>query len=168
MSVVIFLAVFLMTQGGYECEIRESGSTLLQCSSGEYVQVISPALFSQPGWTEAYRQGYSLNQDSIFISVFSNPGNGAVLTVFRKEESGFVLVDEFTSLFEGNCIEFVVSAPLISGSRELYFRMDWAATFRGYYSDPDNEDSFVAPSELSSFLIFATDGNSLRTVYDHR
>ncbi len=164
-SIVFFLIVLA---GGYEEEIREDGEWLFVCGKGEIVAEISPAVFSCPGWEEISRLELPAGEDSLFISVFSSGGNGAVLTVFRKAESGYQFVEEFTSLFGGNGIEFTVSSPFVSADGELFFRLEWTAHYRGYYAIPGDEESYVSQSELSSFLILAADGDSLRTVYDHR
>jgi len=164
----VFLTVLLLTPGGYEQEIRDRGDTLLPCSYGETVESISPAIFSVPGWEEESRLGFLLNEDSVFVSVFTNQGCGAVLTVFRKVDGGFRLSGEFTSMFEGNGIEYAVSAPMISGNGELHFRLDWTINFRSRGADSENTESCVSSTELSSFLILATDGFRMWTVYDDR
>ncbi|MCK5130867.1 MAG: hypothetical protein KAR40_01780 [Candidatus Sabulitectum sp.] len=88
--------------------------------------------------------------------------------MFRKSESGYVFIDEFTSLFGGNGIEFSVSDPLESANGELLFRLEWTEYCRGYYSIPGDGSSYVSPLELSLSQILSTDGKNLYTEYDHR
>ncbi|MCD4706652.1 MAG: hypothetical protein K8S62_02830 [Candidatus Sabulitectum sp.] len=164
-GIILFFCVFA---GGYEEEIREDGEWLFVCEKGEVVAEISPAIFSLPEWEEKSLHGFTAGEDSLFISVFSSEGNGAVLAVFRKVESGYLFVEEFTSLFEGNSIEFSFCDPFIAANGELLFRLEWRAVFRGNTTNTGDEESCVNQSELSSFLILATDGQSLWTVHDHR
>ena len=101
-------------------------------------------------------------------AVFTNEGNGAVLAVFRKTELGFVFVDEFTSFFYRNRIVFSVSNPFTSANHELFFRLEWRAYMGGYCVVESDESSYLEASEISSYLIMVTDGEFLRTEYDHR
>ena len=165
MSIILLLSIL---SGGYEAELREDGEWLLTCERGEIVTEVSPSFFREVEWVERSRHGVLAGDDSLFISVFMNDGSGAVLTVFRKVESGYLFIGEFTSLFGGNGIEFVVSDPFVSASSELLFRLDWTVYFRGDHSVTGGEDSYETPLKLSSFFILATDGDSLWTVVDHR
>lgn len=108
---IISLIAFVLATFGYEEEIRENCEWLFSIDKGECVQEISNDIFSQLEWEEKSRRGFVAGEDSVFISLFSNAGNGAALVLFRKSESGYVFVDEFTSLFGGNGIEFSVSHP---------------------------------------------------------
>ncbi|MCK5785360.1 MAG: hypothetical protein KAH54_02235 [Candidatus Sabulitectum sp.] len=165
---MITLLILAILSDGYEVEIRNPGEGIFACRTGEVVPEISPSIFEELEWEETSRHGVIAGEDSLYISVFTNAGNGAVVTVFRRFGSGYLFIGEFTSLFGGNGIEFVVSDPFISANGEVLFCLDWTAYLRGYYAVPDDEDSHVSPSELSSFFILATDGDSLWTVLDQR
>ncbi len=166
----MFLAVtmLILLSTGYEEEIREDCDWLFTVEKGGYTESISSDLFSESGWVISSLDMFSLGGDSVYISVFSNEGNGAVLAVFRKTEQGYLFLDEFTSFFARNRIVFSVFHPFVSASNELFFRLEWTAFMGGYCTIEGDESSYLEPTELSSYLILVTDGISLRTEYDHR
>ena len=162
------LTVLILLSTGYEEEIREDCDWLFAIEKGAHVSSVSSDLISEPGWLISSLDMFVLSGDSICISVLSNEGNGAVLAAFRKTEQGFVFLDEFTSFFGRNRIVFSLSHPFISASDELFFRLEWTAYMGGYCIVESDESSYLEVSELSSFFIMVTDGESLRTEYDHR
>ncbi len=162
------LTVLILLSIGYEEEIREDCDWLFSVEKGGYVHSISSDVISEPGWSISSLDMFALDSDSVYISVFTNEGNGAVLAVFRKTELGFVFVDEFTSFFYRNRIVFSVSNPFTSANHELFFRLEWRAYMGGYCVVESDESSYLEASEISSYLIMVTDGEFLRTEYDHR
>ena len=166
MILILTLLAFLST--GYEEEIREDCDWLFSIEKGSHLNTVSSDLFSEPGWLISSLDMFVLAEDSVYISVFTNEGNGAVLAVFRKTEDGFLFLDEFTSFFGRNRIVFSFSHPFVSASHELFFRLEWRAYMGGYCITEGDESSYLEASELASFLIMVTDGESLRTEYDHR
>ena len=74
------------------------------------------------------------------------------------------MTGEYTSLFGGNGMDFVVSDPVINSMNEIEFRLGLTGHLRGYYPDIGNSRTYVEPSEYNSWIVFATGGDSLRVV----
>lgn len=162
---MIPIALFLVAALGEIYEgIRENPGDLLLCSQGDTVTELSVSIFADSYWEETQRLEFCLAEDSLFILVFQWPGNGACLTTFSRAGDGYCMTGEFTSLFGGNGIDFVVSDAVHNSMNEVEFRLDLTGYLRGYYPDPDIPSTYVEASEYQSWIIFAADDDSLHVL----
>lgn len=166
---MILLVLCLVTLlGGIAEEMRCNPHNYLICHSGETVQELSVSIFADSFWVETQRLKLSACRNDVYIIVFQWPGNGACLTVFKREGEEFRLTGEYTSVFGGNGIDFVVSNPVFNLQNEVEFRLDLNGHLRGYFPDPGNSDTYVEPSEYKSWIVFTTEGDSLRVIWSGR
>lgn len=162
---MISLAVCVLTGLlGIADGLRDNPGDLLVCYPGDTVKELSVSIFADSFWEETQRLELSSGEDSLYILVFQWPGNGACLTVFHRDGEDYRMTGEYTSLFGGNGIDFVVSNPVFNSLNELEFRLDLTGHLRGYYPDPGNSDTYVEPAEYKSGIVFATGDDSLRVV----
>jgi hypothetical protein len=102
----------------------------------------------------------------LLLVPLDRPGNAAALALVRESPAGLCVVNVWAFGFGGNGIDLERLAVEPAGDGEARLRLDLVGHTRGYYADPNDEATYVEPSDESIVRTIGTDGEHAWMIED--
>lgn len=134
--------------------------TLLSVRAGDRVGDVGAREWGVPWTREGAIVRLQVAGRSVLLVPLTWPGNGAALVLLRESSAGTCVVNVWAFAFGGNGIDIrsLAVEPASQVQAETRIKIELVGHYRGYYQDPEDESSYVAPSDEPMRRVVGTDG----------